>query len=698
MQLSTEAAIWGVGLLGLGTAALTIRLARRWRRALDQIERAILALEQGRGVRPVDVGPLGRLARALHEVAPRLDERVTKLENDRQRLGAVLAGMAEGVIAVDARHRLLFANPAASRLFGLDAAAVGRFLPELIRNPQVNAAVEATLAGGGPYRGEILIDGPEGWQRGSRLVLEVQGTPLPGSPTPGAVIVFHDLTELRRLERMRQDFVANASHELKTPLTSIKAYTETLLDGALHDEAVNESFLRRIDEQADRLDDLIGDLLSLARLESGQEVFRHTPIPLAPTFRRLVAGHKDRAKARDLEYAWSVEPGAEEAVVKADEEAIRQILDNLIDNAIKYTPSGGSVRPRRPEGPSEVVIEVADTGIGIPREDLPRVFERFYRVDKARSRDLGGTGLGLAIVKQLVTNALGGRIALSSRPGAGSTFTVRLPRHVPTGPAARRFGNPDGTPAGIVPQTPTSGEAPRSPDGVAHPSTHEVGALRFHAILSDLRPTLYTGRSGRGRHNFRENPRMRRRHSRRPRPRMRRWRRADAPSDSPRGLRPARLFRHRLGLPRAVRPPAPAGSSSTVPARSSGSAGRSQEGYSSASRSPTSRGRRQRPGGPKRRLPQLPGQGKTDVVDASRPANKAEAEEARRRSADGAGLLAVRRRLRRHHRRRRTRRTTSVTKSLSVAQLTRRALGAGQQGQDLEGPRPDLARPQGPAL
>jgi two-component system phosphate regulon sensor histidine kinase PhoR len=322
---------------------------------------------------------------------------------------------------------LLFANAAATTLFGLGPDAVGRHIGELIRSPRVHDAVNETLAGPEPHQAEIGVLAPDGRNRGQTLILAVQGTPLPGSPPAGAVLVFHDVTETRRLERVRQDFVANASHELKTPLAAIKAYTETLLDWALHDENVNSKFLRRIEEQADRLNTLVLDLLSLARLESGEDFFQHGPLELAPLVRQVVESHRPRAESHGLCYGFELDPSAEQAIVKADEEAIRSILDNLIDNAIKYTPEGGQVRVLMRQPAAEtVLLAVADTGIGISREALPRVFERFYRVDKARSRELGGTGLGLSIVKHLV-QSLGGQVTVDSRLGLGSTFTVRLP-------------------------------------------------------------------------------------------------------------------------------------------------------------------------------------------------------------------------------------------------------------------------------
>src|SRR4051812_46659527 len=289
--------------IGVAVAVATLGLglmARRQARALDEIARGVAALGEGRPYWPIMsgvAGRVGRLARLLDAVAPQLETRVARLEQDRQQLRAVLSGMAEGVIAIDARRRLLFANASADNLFGLDSTSVGRLAPELIRSPQVQGAVEATLASPEAYHGEIVLTSREVLLRVQARVLAVHGTPLPGSPPPGAVLVFHDVTDLRRLERMRQDFVANVSHELKTPLASIKAYTETLLDWALHDEAVNARFLRRIEEQADRLNQLILDLLSLARIESGQGGFEHRPLALAPLIGSCISRHPGPARA-----------------------------------------------------------------------------------------------------------------------------------------------------------------------------------------------------------------------------------------------------------------------------------------------------------------------------------------------------------------------------------------------------------------
>jgi len=408
---------------------LAVRWAKRRRRAMAELERGFAAIADGRVVRPVTAdigGRLGDLARGFNELAPRLEARLEMLEGDRHLLAAVLEGMTEAVIAVDARRRLLFANEAAGALFGLGPGSVGRLVAELIRSPRVQEAVDFSLAGPAPHRAEIVAAGADAQGASGPRNLSVQGTPLPGSPPPGAVLVFHDVTDLRRLEQMRQDFVANASHELKTPLAAIKAYTETLLDGALHDEAVNERFLTQIDEQADRLNRLILDLLSLARIEAGGSAFHHAPLPLGPVVRKIVEAHRGRAEAKGLEFVTDL-PKEDGPWVRADEEAIRQVLDNLIDNAAKYTQEGGRVGVICRADGDRIQIEVSDDGRGLPREDLPRIFERFYRVDKARSRELGGTGLGLAIVKHLV-QTLGGRVSVESRSGQGSTFRVTIPR------------------------------------------------------------------------------------------------------------------------------------------------------------------------------------------------------------------------------------------------------------------------------
>jgi two-component system phosphate regulon sensor histidine kinase PhoR len=420
-----------LGWIALGLSAIVlIVIVERWLAVINTILRRLDDMESGRRVRPIRTkafGPIGRLARRFNEIVPSIESRLAKLDRDGQQLRVVLSGMSEGVIAIDTRRRLLFANASADALFGLDTKSVGRFLPELVRSPQLHEVVEATLSNGGDYAGEIILGGREPYPKPHARTLAIHGTALPGNPPGGAIFVFHDVSDLRRLERIRQDFVANVSHELKTPLASIKAYTETLLDWALHDEEVNVRFLNRIEEQADRLNQLIMDLLSLARLDSGDGIFDHTPLAVAPLVAKCVESGRGRAEAKELTLTLECGNLTDSTVIVADEEAVRQILDNLIDNALKYTPERGWVKVMCALTPHHVAIEVADSGIGIPRDDLARVFERFYRVDKARSRELGGTGLGLSIVKHLV-QSIGGTISVSSRVGEGTQFVVQLPR------------------------------------------------------------------------------------------------------------------------------------------------------------------------------------------------------------------------------------------------------------------------------
>lgn len=426
----------GAGVLMGATAVLAslwLWSWRGWRRSVRELEQALDLAGQGRAFRARRRRlnrPLRRVADSIRGLVNGEVERRGRAEREVEQLRVVLGGMSEGVVAIDPRRRLLFANGSADRLFGLGPQAVGRLVLELIRSPQVQEAVDATLDGPGAFRGEFTVASRENPTRSVPRVLAFQGSVLPGETPSGAVLVFHDVTDLRRLERMRQDFVANASHELKTPLAAIKAFTETLLDSALHDEEVNVRFLHRIEEQADRLNQLILDLLSLARLESGQDVFQHEPLAVAQALGACVATHRERAEAHALDLSLDLGPVDEATRVVADEEAFRQVCDNLIDNAIKYTPEGGRVAVRCGLDAGWVEILVADSGIGIPRNDLPRIFERFYRVDKARSRELGGTGLGLAIVKHVV-GSLGGQVAVDSRLGEGTQFRVRLPLLLP---------------------------------------------------------------------------------------------------------------------------------------------------------------------------------------------------------------------------------------------------------------------------
>jgi two-component system phosphate regulon sensor histidine kinase PhoR len=420
----------GAGLTMAAALACSAWLARQVTRPLEDLSKAAEYVGEGAGaprVRPEREDEVGALGRTFNRMSARLAQRVARLEADRQQLTAILGGMVEGVVGLDAGQRIVFANERAAQLLELPAGAcVGRRLWEVVRQRPLLDVVQRALAGTEPRREELT------WSGAAARSLTVHAASLPGAPPDravrGAVLVLHDTSELRRLERLRQEFVANVSHELKTPLSVIKACVETLLDGAADDAHHRSHFLEQIAGQSDRLHALILDLLSLARIESGDELFDFQAVPVEAVVRAAVERHRPRAEARHqrlLVHGTGAEPDG--LAVWADEEAVETVLENLLDNALKYTPEGGEVRVGWQARDGQVLLEVSDTGIGIPEADLPRIFERFYRVDKARSREMGGTGLGLSIVKHLA-QAMRGSVRAASRVGQGTTLSVSLPQ------------------------------------------------------------------------------------------------------------------------------------------------------------------------------------------------------------------------------------------------------------------------------
>ena len=423
--------IWAVaGAVSLAVLALTWWVVARVTSPVKTLNEAAQRIAEGDYDQRIYVSnrdELGQLGDSFNRMSQQMSARVNQLRESGQRLETVLRGMIEAVIAVDDRQRVLFANDAAGKLLSFSPeSAVGRPFLEAVRQHalhQATADALATRATGGGANGHATRRLEITLGTLPPRILSTHVAQLPGVPCPGVVMVLEDITDFRRLENLRRDFVANVSHELKTPLSSIKAYAETLLAGALDDADHRRQFVARIDEQADRLHQLIQDLLSLARIESGAEVHQIVPVPLGELVQECLAQHLPAAEAKQIYL--TCEPIAEDACVAADWEGLREIIGNLVDNAIKYTPDGGSVTVRSRPDEEHVLIEVQDTGIGISSEDQPRVFERFYRVDRARSRELGGTGLGLSIVKHLV-QAFGGSVSLHSVPKEGSIFTVRL--------------------------------------------------------------------------------------------------------------------------------------------------------------------------------------------------------------------------------------------------------------------------------
>jgi|TARA_B110000495_G_C23029755_1_gene612885 two-component system phosphate regulon sensor histidine kinase PhoR len=364
------------------------------------------------------------LGQTLNNLSKTLSKRMRQLERNHNELLVVLEGMKEGVIAVDGSDCIRFANKAVCRMFSLDVNRdEGRPIWEVLRNQMIETTVHKARKSDEPFHGKIELLTPHE----QHLSLSASAIPSSShsdsSKTPGVIIVFHDITEIHRLENMRRDFVANVSHELKTPLASIQAFAETLIDGAIHDADNNMLFLTRIVEQSDRLNLLIQDLLSIARLESGENVHDFASVDLTEITQRCLNDHQSHAAKKNIALVFNQ---SDSVWVFAEADGLTQILDNLVDNALKYTPEDGTVTVNIQAEPRAVHLQVIDTGIGIPMDHQDRIFERFYRIDKARSRQLGGTGLGLAIVKHLV-NAFGAEVEVISAADQGTTFQITFP-------------------------------------------------------------------------------------------------------------------------------------------------------------------------------------------------------------------------------------------------------------------------------
>lgn len=371
---------------------------------------------------------LGELAAELNETAGRLSATIRSLTDERNRSAAILRSMAEGVAAVDAHSRLVFCNEAFAKIWNIDVEdAVGRSAIEVIRQPDVLELIPEALATGKTLIGEISFGGarPRNFSATVAPITPFEAADSPSSASRGVVIVLHEITELRHLEQIRKDFVANVSHELRTPLTAIQGFAETLLTGALEDKANNRRFVEIIGNHAARLARLSNDLLRLSQIEAGKMNADFQPVDL----KLLVDGGIEAARAAAAQKKLTIaEPDLPSNLprVRGDANLLRDVLRNLLDNAIQYTPAGGRVDVTVTVNDGLAVVTVSDTGIGIPQSDQPRIFERFYRVDAARSREVGGTGLGLAIAKHVV-EAHGGKIWVESQVGNGSAFHFSVP-------------------------------------------------------------------------------------------------------------------------------------------------------------------------------------------------------------------------------------------------------------------------------
>ncbi len=421
-----ELKIGGVGLgVALLAAWISLMVSRRISRPLEQMKNAAETIAKGEWEErsPVisDSVEISALSEALNKMAVQLDERIGTITHQRNESEAVLSSMVEGVLAVDAGERVIRLNSAAGNLLGIEPGkAEGRLIGEVVRNSHLLEFVKQTLQGIENVETDLTIGSQNEifLQAHGAALKDIQGQSL------GAVIVLNDVTRLRRLETVRRDFVANVSHELKTPITLIKGFVETLQQGALENREEAERFLGIMAKQAERLNAIIEDLLSLSRLEQGTG----KPELKKSTLNKILESAIRDCEQKAFDKITSIQLNcANELEVLANPDLLSQAVLNLVDNALKYSEPGGKIEVEALATETEIVIAVQDWGCGIDSVHLPRLFERFYRVDQARSRQLGGTGLGLAIVKH-ITQANGGSVSVNSTLGKGSRFSIHLPK------------------------------------------------------------------------------------------------------------------------------------------------------------------------------------------------------------------------------------------------------------------------------
>ena len=405
--------------------AIPFALALAWLASalLSKRVRAIAAVAQryrtGDLTRPsYDYGPdeLGQVARVLDGSVQELGRRLDELSRDRARLDAILFGMVEGVLVLDAAGRIQLANRAAQSMLRMDTSSIGRPYVEVIRHPDIAAQLGTALRGEEVDSREIALTRDPG------RTFVARAAPVSRGGGGGAVIVLHEITDLRRADQIRRDFVANVSHELRTPLTAIRGYVEALLDDRSDSEDTNK-FLEIIARHSERMERLVSDLLRLARLDARQEALDLASCDLQQLFNTVIGDVAQTAEAKHQQVTTAVDGAGSR--VTADPAKLHDVLRNLVENAVHYSPDHAAIRLEATHQSGTVRISVSDSGPGIPPEDLSRVFERFYRVDKSRTRP-GGTGLGLAIVKHLI-ELHGGQAVAENRPEGGARFVITLP-------------------------------------------------------------------------------------------------------------------------------------------------------------------------------------------------------------------------------------------------------------------------------
>ena len=411
----TRTVIGGAALAAVIAVLLAFQLSKATTapvKKLTQISRRIAGGELDQEIEVTSRDEVGELTRAFNQMSARLREMVALLTSERDRMTAIVSTMEDGVIIVDDDGKVSMVNKAAEAMFGLsESEVVGHTFIEAVRDHELDGVLKKCLETRGQQAG--LVEAKSGKQ-----LTRIVATPLEN----GALVLVQDISELRRLETVRRDFISNISHELRTPITSLKILTETLQGGAIDDKAVARDFLNKMSDETDRLARMVDELSELHRIESGEVALKLEPLAMSEVAKRVVERLLPQADRAGLAIEVDIPPQLPEAL--ADRERVEQVMVNLLHNAIKFTPPGGRIAVSAKAEGDNIRVSVADTGVGIPAEDLPRVFERFYKADKARAG--GGAGLGLAIARHIV-EAHGGTIRVESTEGKGAVFTFTLP-------------------------------------------------------------------------------------------------------------------------------------------------------------------------------------------------------------------------------------------------------------------------------
>lgn len=420
----TVVLIGGLIVLFIIAAIISYQIAQSLTRPLEQITtvaKRIKNMDYRARVKVMKGDEIGELGTAINAMADSLQVQMSRIRQNESQLESVLANMINGIVMIDVGGQIVLMNRRAEEVLGFSSSEwVGRHYDEVKQQYELGQMIQEALLTREHLREEITFYYPE------ERLLELNLVPISqdNGEFGGVLLVLQDVSAIRRLERMRSEFVANVSHELKTPVAAVKGFAETLLGGAVKDEETARSFLQIIYDESERLNRLIGDILELSKIESRRAPLMFSPVELEGFLAKTVTLMETEAARKGISLKMDMTPGL---YVEADEDRLRQIIMNLLSNGINYTPEGGHVTVEvTSHDEDHIVIAISDSGIGIPKKDLPRIFERFYRVDKARSRSSGGTGLGLSIVKHLV-DLHKGSISVESTLGVGSTFTIELP-------------------------------------------------------------------------------------------------------------------------------------------------------------------------------------------------------------------------------------------------------------------------------